>query len=73
MRGEEELLQMDEEATADEISSWAAASSLVANDDVHLGVAFNKARDISAWLTDNFNAREAFEHFVPQNLELKFR
>ena len=56
--GEEGLLQMGEEATADEISSWAAASSLVANDDVHLGVALHEARDVSAGLSDHFNTRE---------------
>ena len=54
--GEEGLLQMDEEATADEISSWAASSSLVANDDVHLGVALHEARDISAGFSDHLNA-----------------
>lgn len=56
MRGEEGWLQMDEEVAAEEIASWAAASSLVANDDVHLGVALHEARNVSARLSDNLNA-----------------
>lgn len=55
LRWEEELLQMDQEATADEISSWAAASSLVANDDVHLGVALHETGNVSAGLSDHLN------------------
>ena len=54
-RAEKGLLLM-EEATADEISSWAAASSLVANDDVHFGVALHETRNVSARLSDHFNA-----------------
>ena len=56
MRAEKGLLLMQEEATADEISSWAAASSLVANDDVHLGVALHETGNVSAGLSDHLNA-----------------
>ena len=56
MRGEEGWLQMDEEVAAEEIASWAAASSLVANDYVHFGVALHETGDVSARLSDNLNA-----------------
>ena len=57
--GGEGLLQMDEEATANEISSWTAASSLVANDDVHLGVALHETGNVSAGLANHYNTGEA--------------
>ena len=56
MRGEEGFLQIDEKAAAGLISSWAAASFLIANDDVHLGVAFHETGNVSAWLSNDFNA-----------------
>jgi hypothetical protein len=41
----------DEKVTTRDIEPRAVSRLLVANDDVHLGIAFNKARDISAGLT----------------------
>lgn len=62
----------DEKVTTRDIEPRVVLEHLVANDDVHFGVAFDKARDVSAWLTDYFDTREALQHFVPQDLELKF-
>ena len=40
----------------------------VANDDIHLGIALHEARYVSAGLTDDLHAREALEHFIPEDL-----
>ena len=66
--GKGSMLSISARTTAYEIQSRAAASSLVANDNVHLGVALNKTRDVPTGLAYYFNSREAFEHLIPQNL-----
>ena len=58
--GSGSLVPDGERVTTRDIEPRAVFRLLVANDDVHLGVAFDKARDVSAWLTDYFNARETF-------------
>ena len=42
--------------------------NLVANDNIHLGVALHETRDVSAGLTYDLYAGEAFEHFIPEDL-----
>ena len=45
---------------------------LVAANDVHFGVAFDKAGNITVRLANHFDFREALEHFIPQYLQLQF-
>ena len=42
--------------------------ALVADNHIHLGVALDETRYVTARLADDLHAREALEHLVPKNL-----